>query len=180
LLSANDNPTWDSLCRKLRFQAYLFLLKAGTDHYEAYERANDFAQETCLAIFKGRYPGDVPHTAWAQRILHNKIIQRVTRSPDLLDQPKLTVPLQSDDGPDYAELKDSLTVDFAKKLENQETLEWALGQLPSDAQREVLRRKLDGWSDKEIAVHLGRSVQAVYNLQHRALRGIRQLIDRLP
>jgi len=178
LLEANDDQAWGKLHQTLRLRAYLHLLSLGVGHFEAYDRANDFAQETCAAILAARYPNDVPHAAWAQRILRNLILQQVFRSSDLLDNRQMIVlALPSEENGNDPEPADLRAGEVLERVEQRQTLEMALSRLPSEAQREVLRRELEGLSDEEIAARTGRSVQAVYNLRHRAILGVRRRVD---
>jgi RNA polymerase sigma factor (sigma-70 family) len=178
LLEANDDQAWIKLHRTLRLRAYLQLLKLGVDHYEAYDRANDLAQDACAAILAGQYPSDVPHAAWAQRILRNLVLQQLFRSSDLLDNRHITIlSLPSERNGNDQEPVDSLASEVLERVDQRQMLERALRHLPSEAQREVLRSDLEGLSDEEIAAHTGRSVQAVYNLRHRAIHEIRRQGD---
>lgn len=173
-LSAHDSEAWENLHKKLRLRAYMNLLKIGVDHYEAYERANDFAQDACLAVITGHYPGDVPHTAWAQCILRNHILQQMIRNPDFLDRRQVAMVSLENGGAD-TETLDPRTLEFIEEVENHQTLEQALQQLESAAQRDVIRLRMKGWSDEEIAAYSHRTVQAVYNLRHRALHKLKEL-----
>lgn len=173
-LSAKDETAWASLHRKLRTQAYLKLLRMGVDHHEAYQRANDFAQDACLDVLKASYPADVPHTAWAQRILYNQILQELWRKPDTLDIRAAIFSLQ--DGEELIDPYVEEMDETADRQVNRKLIESVLNQLPSEAQRTVLHLDLEGCPDEDIAAQIGRTVQAVYNLRRRAMQNIRRLL----
>lgn len=172
-LAAKEQSAWVVQHKHLRAKAYFYLMRLGVDHYEAYQRANDFAQAACEDIFKARYPMDVPYTTWVQTILRNRILQEMWRKPDLLDVKTALVPFEEDDGVEPA---DPITRDQMGEAEDREVLQWAITQLPSDAQRAVIQLTLTGYTDEEIAAQMGRTVQAVYNLRHRALQEIKSLV----
>lgn len=175
-LAQNEDAAWEDVYQILRVRAYLQLMRLGIDHLEAYDRANDFAQETCVTLLGANYPSDVPYLSWAKRILRNRVYQDVLRRPDLLDRKGLTLSFQSDEAEEQTQPEDSGDGDFTRAIESRHAFEWALAQLPSESQREVLRRELDGWTDEEIAEQTGKSIQAVYNLKHRAKREVRRLL----
>ncbi len=157
---------WRLLQQKLRAQAYFLLLRLGVDHYEAYQRADDFAQDACLKIFVAKYPADVPFTAWAQRILRNTILSKLRRRPDTLDVPGAITALEEDE---EAGATTAPETDPIEEAENRGMFQQALCQLPSETQRKVILLELNGFTAQEIALTLDRSAQAVYNLRHRAI-----------
>jgi RNA polymerase sigma factor (sigma-70 family) len=174
-LAGADDEAWQSLHQLLCNRAYQLLLGRGVSQAEASERAHDFAQETCLAIYQGRYPADVPYTAWARRVLTNIVYQVLYRRPDLLDDrqcARLTV--DSDEAGGVPEPEDPDALAPRQPVEDRAVVERAIDSLPCASQREVLRLDLAGCSDVEIAARTGRSVQAVYNLRHRAVRTLRR------
>ncbi len=178
-LREGDKEHWEELCHLLEVRAFKKL------HYHSnhppslcQEQAKDYAQEACQRIFDNHYPYDVPFIAWANRILIHCILQHLQRSPDLLDR-GCFVEAESD-----APVLGLLGGYSFPRYSAFESLDWklllteAIGQLSSEAQRKVIL--LDffyGWEDGEIAEALDRSRQAVHNLRHRALRGLRQILE---
>lgn len=53
----------------------------------------------------------------------------------------------------------------------------AIEQLRSKAQREIIIRTFEELSDAQIAQQLGKSKQAVYNLRHRALARLKEILS---
>lgn len=174
-LSSHDDAAWEGLSDMLRGPAYRQLMRLGVKHAEAFERAADFVQDMCVALLQIDYPGDVPYTAWAKRVLRHRILHDLLRQPDLLDRKALFVSPPAEAEEEFESNSPSVE-DFTLALEDRQAFDWALEQLPSDAQREVLRWTMDGWSDEEIAARTGRSVQAVYNLRHRARQELKRLL----
>jgi RNA polymerase sigma factor (sigma-70 family) len=177
-LSEGDEVAWGSLLELLRHRAYKRLRKIGVEHEQAYRRANDFAQEACCALLEASFPFDVPHTAWVTRILYNCITHETQRSPDLLDAKNATIPLQTMEQDDDFEVADPTSTEPFTRIDRRQAIEWALYQLPTEAQRvTVVHKVFDGWSSEEIAADIDRNVQAVHNLYHRALKHIKRLLQ---
>jgi RNA polymerase sigma factor (sigma-70 family) len=185
-LAAQDEAAWTELLEQLTGRAYNILLRSQVPPGRARGEAADFAQETCEVIFNHPFPYDVSFDAWATRILKNRILWRDTRSQDLIDRKpgilSLDRPGQSETGDDfslYALLADGSGTAVFERLEVREWLIQAIACLRSRAQQQVI---IDGFfyelSDEEIAKRLGRTRQAVYNLRHRALQGLKEILER--
>ena len=185
-LAAQDEAAWTELLDQLTGRAYNILLRFQVPPGRARGEAADFAQATCQVIFNHPFPCDVSFDAWATLILKNRILWRDTRSQDLIDRRpgiiSLDRPGQSETGDDFS-LYDLLTDDSGtsafERLEVREWLIQAIACLRSRAQQQVI---IDGFfyelSDEEIAKRLGKTKQAVYNLRHRALRGLKEILER--
>jgi len=184
-LAAQDEAAWTELAEQLTGRAYNILLRFQVPPGRARGEAADFAQATCQVIYNHRFPCDVSFDAWATLILKNRILWRYTRSQDLPDREpirSLDQPIRSGTGNDFS-LYDLLTGDSgAPTFERLEVREWliqAIACLRSRAQQQVI---IDTFfyelSDEEIAKRLGKTRQAVYNLRHRALRGLKEILER--
>jgi RNA polymerase sigma factor (sigma-70 family) len=185
-LAAQDEAAWTELLEQLTGRAYSILLRLQVPSGRARGEAADFAQETCEVIFNHPFPYDVSFDAWATRILKNRILWQYTRSQDLIDRESrmlsLDRPGQSETGDDFS-LYDLLTDDSGtsafERLEVREWLIQAVACLRSRGQQQVI---FDTFfyelSDEEIAKRLGRTRQAVYNLRHRALQGLKEILER--
>jgi RNA polymerase sigma factor (sigma-70 family) len=146
--------------------------------------ALDFAQQACLVVFAQRYPCDVSFDAWATTILKNLILAHYTRSPDVLNQRRspnsLDAPRVSDDGAnglfDEMVAAPQSLAPF-EKVENQTLLLDAIARLRSMAQRQVITwTYLDQLDDGQIARRLRKNKPDVYNLRHRALLRLKQIL----
>jgi RNA polymerase sigma factor (sigma-70 family) len=185
-LAAQDEAAWTELLEQLTGRAYNILLRLQVPPGRARGEAADFAQETCEVIFNHPFPYDVSFDAWATRILKNRILWRYTRSQDLIDRKprilSLDRPGSRETGDDFS-LYDLLADDSgASAFERLEVREWlmqAIARLRSRAQQQVI---IDTFfyelSNEEIAKRLGKTRQAVYNLRHRALRGLEEILGR--
>ncbi len=183
-LAAQDEVAWTELRDRLTGRAYNILLRLQVASGRARGEAPDFAQATCRIIFSHTFPYDVAFDAWATVILKNHILEHYTRSQDLLDrEPRmlsLDRPGRSETGDDFS-LYNLLTDDSGasafERLEVQEWLMQAIDGLGSRAQQQVI---IDGFfyglSDGEIARRLGKTRQAIYNLRHRALRDLKEIL----
>jgi RNA polymerase sigma factor (sigma-70 family) len=183
-LAAAEGDEWSRLCGQLTNRAAAMLTRVRQSPATAAE-AIDFAQAACESIFQHIFPYDVSFDAWATLILKNFVLQRYTRSRDLLDR-----------NPEVASLDDSQTLVVGEGLslhdlladpsaavfERRDVQDWllqAITKLTSRAQQQVIvALYFDNRAEAEIAQHLGRSVQAVYNLKYRALRQLKELLQR--
>lgn len=184
-LAAKDEAAWSEFYEQKATHAYRILRRGQMPAARAATEAEDFAQQACETIFSETFPYDVPFDAWAGRILINLILHRDTRSNELLDrEPGISSLDQfSRRDPDsdfslYQLLTDESSEAIFERLEIQEQLLQAIAGLPSEAQQHVI---IDTFfyelTDDEIQQRLGKSRQAVYNLRHRALRNLRQILE---
>ncbi len=183
-LSAADETEWAQLFKQLTQRAQSMLSRVDASPATAPE-AIEFAQAACEAIFRTTFPFDVSFDAWATLILRNIIRQRYERSRDLLDR---NSEVESLERPPHTETENSLALHElladpnANVFEQREVRDWllnALDLLPSVIQERVLiDLYFNDRSIPEVAQRLGRSVQAVYNLKHRALRELKHILTR--
>lgn len=184
-LAARDGTEWTRMCDRLAVRACNMLLRLGLPTARAASEAADFAQQACERIFRYPFPYDVSFDAWATLILRNRILQRHTRSPDLMDRRAMVRSLdQSDrsgtegDSSLHDLLADQSSDSAFERAEVQARLVEAIAHLPSQEQQQVIIYTFfDELSDEEIARRLGRTRQAVYNLRHRALVGLKQILE---
>lgn len=147
--------------------------------------AADFAQQACESIINTIFPYDVPFDAWALVILTNHIRQRYLRSRDLIDRNRTVESLDRSDGEDpnpmtslHELLQDPAADDHFERADLQQQIVNAIARLPSQAQQDVvIYSYLYGWSDEQIAEHMHKTKQAVYNLRHRALPRLRKILS---
>lgn len=183
-LAAQHDAEWAQLVQQLAGRAYHMLVRMQVPSARALSEAAEFAQVSCEAIFSHPFPYDVPFDAWATRILKNCILQRYTRSQDMIDrQPEMT----SLDRPGLSEaegdfslydlLADTSGIAAFERIEVREWLIQAIAHLHSQAQQQVI---VDTFfyelSDEEIAARLGKTKNAVQILRHRALRRLKQIL----
>ena len=183
-LVARDSYTWTELFSQLTRRAQVMLAWLGHQTAIATEAA-DFAQEACEAIFDDVFPFDVAFDAWATRILKNRILQRRTRSRDLLDQDVEVMSLDRPHpthGQEDLSLHEVLADSSLAEFEQAEVQAWllqAIGRLPSSPQQQVIiNLYFYDMSEEETALRLGKSIQAIYNLKHRALRLLNQALTK--
>jgi len=184
LLEQADPTEWERL-RALLARRAIGILRCYGNGTERAADALDFADETCLIIFESRYPYDIAFEAWALTILRHLILARWTRSPDALDRAGTIISLDApkwlgddvSDPPLELLADEQVSVPF-EKIENQSVLLNALAQL-GPLQRQVIEDEfLHQLDNAQIARRLGKSKQAVYNLRHRALLRLREILTR--
>jgi RNA polymerase sigma factor (sigma-70 family) len=152
----------------------------------AADDAHDFAQQACEIVYREPFPYDVSFDAWTTLILHNCIRQRDSRSRDLIDRDRRVISL---DLPDprvewndfslYDVLSDVSGLTPFERLEVQEWLLQAIGRLRSRVQQQVIiNTYFDELSDEDIAQRLGKSKNNVQLLRHRALKRLKQILEK--
>jgi RNA polymerase sigma factor (sigma-70 family) len=183
-LASAEGDEWSRLFGQLTNRAYVMLARVRQSPATAAE-AIDFAQAACESVFHHTFPCDVSFDAWVTLILKNCVLQRYTRSRDLLDRNPEVASLDDSQmlavGEGFS-LHDLLADPSAAVFERREIQDWllqAIARLTSQAQQEVIvALYFNDHTEAEVARHLGRSVQAVYNLKHRALRQLKELLQR--
>ena len=183
-LAARDAQAWQNLYQTLANRAYTILSKLHPSLASPAEAA-DFAQQVCEKIFLITFPCDVVFDAWATRILHNSILQRFTRSPELLDRRWDVWSLDQLDAPGVSEglsLHEVLATSESTTFQRRDVQVWllaAVARLSSKAQQEVIIGiYFNDQSEADLARQLGKTVQAIYNLKHRALQQLRDSLTR--
>jgi RNA polymerase sigma factor (sigma-70 family) len=179
-----DDAEWARLYATLEYHARLRLHTQSATRSHLAQEAADFAQQACESIFRSEFPYDVAFAAWANVVLLNHIRRRLARSPDVIDRHPRLVSLDQPagdeldtDSPAHETFPDPAgDVDF-ERVELRLALLAAIDQLGSRAQRAVvIDSYLRELSDDAIARKLGKSRQAVYNLRHRALEHLHEIL----
>lgn len=169
-LAQGEKEAWEQLSRRLFSRAYTLLLQRGWDPEQAYVRAQEAVQDTCLSIYCRVYPYDCPFDAWVFTILRHYVFRSYYRPRNPLDLPKVI------DSLDELPEKAAEPADPAA-IEQYEPLLLALGRLRSIAQKQVIECLFfQELSSEETAHKLGKTTQAVYNLKGRALAGLCDLL----
>ncbi len=177
-LATADAAEWRILLKQLALQSKTMLAKISRNSSDV--ESLDFAQAACEAIFKSPFPYDVSFDAWAGLILKNILWKKYLRSRDLLDRREvvsLDTPLVSDDIDDLS-LSESLSDPNSTVFEQTvgEGLLQALQQLSQTQKRIIIEVYLNERTIPETALLLGKNVQAVYNLKHRALSKLHSIV----
>jgi len=179
-LARNDETTWRAVQIMLTGRAYRILCHV-RDATVAHNEAADFANETCRIIFAKTFPFDVAFDAWATKILRNAILQTYARSPDVLNHEPSRASLDAPIGEDGQLLGETVPqVDPTQPfdlVEDRAAVCEAVKRLRSAPQRRAVQAIcLEGKSVARFARQEGISEQAVYNLCHRAVKKIRQIL----
>jgi RNA polymerase sigma-70 factor, ECF subfamily len=110
---------------------------------------------------------DVPFSSWLYRIAHNRVIDHYRRVPKL--QP---VPLEDEEP--LAKMAVSLDVSW---ILNRKVLNDALGLLTPEQRKVIVLRLIQSRSVAETAGVLGRSEEAIKQLQRRALATLERILQ---
>lgn len=131
--------------------------------------AEDIAQETFLRVWsraKTFRPGRVRVSTWLYRIAHNLCVDAFRRRREVVE-----------DGPDTLadERFSGLSGSIAE--ERRAAVRAAVAELPERQRAALVLCQLQGWSNKDAAVVLEVSVDALESLVARARRGLRKRLD---
>jgi len=117
------------------------------------------------AVKSGKGPSENVQ-AYLYRMAHNWITDQYRRQP----QPSLELDLEGH--PDHSSNPSTLV---HQSLER-ERVRKALQRLPFDQQRVIEMRFLDGLPHEEVALSLGKSIEATRALQYRAITALRHML----
>lgn len=181
-LYRKDRAAWQRLWDHLHSTGHRMLSRHGPADSETVE---DFVQQTCETVFLSLFPYDVSFDAWVNTILNNHILQRYTRSRELLDRIPFVHSIDgNDDGTDQRgsprldEMLQELGVNAYERLDDQMLILDAIHRLGNEnRQAVILYTYFLGWSDEEIAEKLQKSKGAIHILRHRAIKQLRILIQ---
>ncbi len=104
--------------------------------------------------------------AYLYRVTHNYITDIYRRQPPEPDQ------LDVDKHPDES----SNPVNLVNRQIEQEHVRKALLKLSADQRQVVLLRLIEDWPHEDVAIYLGKSIEATRALQYRALSALRRLL----
>lgn len=134
--------------------------------------AEDITQEVFVRAWKAipryRHTG-APFLAWLTTIAHNLIIDSYRAASKTVSLEKAKIAEQHDEV-DLEAVVDSTL--------NRERVRNAIVRLKRDRQRVILMRFIDGLNYREIAAAMNKSEGAVRVIQHRALRELREILER--
>jgi RNA polymerase sigma-70 factor, ECF subfamily len=130
--------------------------------------AEDLVQEVMLSVARDLAAGRSPRHegAWIVSVAHNRFINHVRSSSRADARLARATDRSSGYPPAAANDRAAAAAEHAREL---------LAQLPLEQRAAVALRHLDGYSVREIAEKLGRSVEATESLIARGVRTLRQL-----
>jgi len=144
--------------------------------------AEDTAQEVFIEVYRsiGTFRGDSKLSTWLYRI-------SVTKSLDLLRKKKRRVKLQQITGflsgskIDSSENFIDNTLPDSELIDNErrEILYKAIDKLSKDQKTAIVLNKLQGYSYKEVADIMGKSVSSVESLIYRSTNKLRKILNNL-
>jgi RNA polymerase sigma-70 factor (ECF subfamily) len=136
-----------------------YVLAIVRDEHDAEDLTSEVFARLPRAL--GHYrPGATPFAAWLLRVARNAALDHL--------RAQRSVPL--------AEIHATGATAELQANERLEALKAALAALPEDQRHVMLLRLVAGLTPAEVAEHIGRSVDAVHALQHRARRRLREAL----
>lgn len=188
-LANKDATAWEGLREWLVMRTYSFLRNLSTSGASAPD-AEDFSQQACEVLIKKlpEYHYDAPFDAWATVILRNIVWQPYMRGRDIIDRKATTASLdqpiqnESQESASLWELLSDPSQSAAfEQVEKRMLFADALARLNSDAQRAVIIHTFfNELSNEQIAEELGKSKSQVYQLRHRALERLKEILNTKP
>jgi RNA polymerase sigma-70 factor (ECF subfamily) len=133
-------------------------------------RAEDLTSEVFLKLLKALNTSKAPREhlqGWLYRVAHNLAVDWFRRNGG---REASSLPESLQDG---SELPPAVL----QRRETQQRLRTAIGRLTVDQQQVILLRFGEGFKLAEVAHLVGRSEGAVKQLQYRAIRRLRKLLD---
>jgi RNA polymerase sigma-70 factor (ECF subfamily) len=125
--------------------------------------AEDLTSEVFVRFIRsGTTPDNL--TAFLYRIAHNLVVDYLRRNPNVLPLDDATVADRAD------------PIDFAELEMEKAALRRAITRLTPEQQQVIVLKFIEGLSNDEIALVLGKSAGAVKAIQHRALETLRNLL----
>jgi len=134
--------------------------------------AEDLTQEVFLrgwkALPKFRKVSNKPFVGWLLTIAHNLVIDhyRSRRMESTLEDDIMTADTATD------------PQQMAAVGMEQKRLQEAIRQLRPEQQQVIILRFIEGFEYSEIAALLGKKEGAIRVIQHRALKGLKQILDK--
>ena len=130
--------------------------------------AEDCVADTFLRLLIAVHGGILTENirAYLYRIAHNWIIDHYRRRPPL--QVSLEENFHTNPEGDPAHL-------LAQKMDRQR-IRYALLRLPAEQRQVIELRFMENWSHNEVAVAVGKTVEATRALQYRAVEALRQIL----
>jgi RNA polymerase sigma-70 factor (ECF subfamily) len=160
LYADGDAGAFDELFRRHEARAYAYFLK----RTRSPERARDLYQELFLRIHRSRdvYDAGRGFAPWFFQIAHHLLIDDQRRAHRCHE-----VPLE-----DRVLRADGFACD--DRLADREELSRALAELSPEERYILVSSKLEGVGYRELALRLGKSVDAVKKAASRAMQRLRQ------
>ncbi|MCD6116039.1 RNA polymerase sigma factor [bacterium] len=144
--------------------------------------AEDTAQEVFIEVYRsiGKFRGDSKLSTWLYRIA-------VTKSLDFLRKKKrrgkfhqLTTIFYEHNSDNIAEPADASRPDFdLMENERREILNRAINKLSDDQKTSIVLNKLQGYSYKEVAEIMNKSVSSVESLIYRSTKNLKGILSHL-
>lgn len=166
--SKGDSQAFAALYRANVQAIYRYIYYRVSDAHVAEDLTADVFTKALKAIRTYKDSGK-PLIAWLYRIAHARVVdhyRKTERRPDQVDIEKLSV---------------SESADMDNRLLRQQTakaLRLAISQLTADQQQVIILRFIEDKRLEEVAQLMGKNVNAIKALQHRALRSLAVRLER--
>jgi len=174
-LKNGGTETQVSLWRDLDNRAFRRLLRCGVPSRQAYEWANDAAQDAWRAIITGKaiYPFDIDFVPWSTVVLYHQFKKK---KGDLLDQDE-TDWLDSELAGLHDIIPDPTAGDAIREFELAQVVEQALLFLTGRKQRQAIILCLEGLSTREAAYKAGCSYKVMKSRRRHGRDSIRRFLS---
>ncbi len=173
-LERQDRETWIATIAKIQMWANGYLKRRGIHDSLRAKSVEECVPNAVLAFLSSVYHYDTEFDAWFCVLVQNvcrKYIQEQTRSGRILEREAVSI-----DEIDYLleKMADSNELDSQQQRELRAELLEAIKRLSSEARQQlIIDHYFSGYSFKEIAADMNKSMTAVYKLHFDALNDLR-------
>lgn len=173
-----DHEIWLELYEQMQKWAYAILTKREFLHPQArFQHGIDCAAEAAVTVLKRHFPFDVAFGAWVHQIVYYTCLYHIRKEGRAYPAPQeKMVPLDKWEG--WLEnMVDPNAGEEPEQFALRDLLLQAIEKLSDSQQEFVLLHYFKGRTFAEIADLTGRSLNAVYQLHHKALKELRKILS---
>ena len=167
---------WNALKARLDHWAYIYLRKKRfRPTQETIKLSQDYATDAAITIMNAYFPFDTEFEPWAFVVLQNVCRQKISEATRKSKVPDYLISELEDD---LWRIADPAADDIEGKTGKRQLIQNAIEKLSTEQKRQVIRlRYFKGFSFKEIAEHLDKSINAVYKSHFDALKDLREILN---
>jgi DNA-directed RNA polymerase specialized sigma24 family protein len=175
---AKSADLWRPLYKQLQRRAYCYLLKRGVSRPEilGLELHIEYAAAAAERLLRANFPYDTAFDPWLTVLIQHTVDRKLRK---LFKQTGVEAdPVAAEQLDDWWNwLPDPASYGWQEGVGQCQYVSWAIDQLPSEAQQQVVRlHDLKGISYPDIARLLGKKTNAIYKLHHDAALNLKKIL----
>jgi RNA polymerase sigma factor (sigma-70 family) len=166
---------WIALKARLDHWAYSYLRKKGfRSTQETIKLSKDYASDAAITILNAYFPYDTEFEPWAFVLLQNVCRQKISKATR---KSKIPDHLISELDDDLWRLADPGSVDIEGQTGMRQLIQDAIEKLSTRQKKQIIQlRYFKGFSFKEIADQLDKSINAVYKSHFDAMNDLHEIL----